>query len=89
MAAGIADHVWTCEEIAALAGLNLPPSSPYMPYIIAAATLAAGVVAVLVLAYLNRGDPEWQRAAPSIRIILYGQLALIALVLIARILFSN
>jgi hypothetical protein len=60
-----------------------------MPYIVGAAILAAGVVAVVVLAYLNRNDPAWQRDAPRIRTILYGQLALIALLLIARILFSN
>ena len=60
-----------------------------MGYLVAAAILTFTVVVIVVLGYVNRDDPNWQRDAPRIRIILYGQLALIAMVLIARVLFSN
>ena len=60
-----------------------------MGYILGATIIGVGIVAVLVIAYAKRDDPEWQRSAPSIRILLYGQLALMALLLIARVVFSN
>ena len=60
-----------------------------MGYIVAAAVLTAGIIAVLVIAHLKRNDPKWQRSAPSIRALLYGQLALIALLLVARVLIPN
>jgi hypothetical protein len=60
-----------------------------MSYLIAAAVLATVVIVLSVLAYLNRGDPAWQRDMPRLRLLLLGQVAIIALLLIFRVFDPN
>ena len=42
------------------------------------------ILVVIGLAYANRSDPRWRDEMPRIRLILFGQLALVALLLVMR-----
>jgi hypothetical protein len=53
-----------------------------MTYFIGAAILTFGVVLIMGLAFYNRDDPAWQRDMSRIGIIVFGQIALIAFLLV-------
>ena len=60
-----------------------------MGYLVAAGVIVVGILVVTGLAYANRADPRWRDEMPRIRLILFGQLAIVALLLVMRALDSN
>ena len=55
-----------------------------MGYLAAAGVIMVSILVVIGLAYANRSDPRWRDEMPRIRLILFGQLALVALLLVMR-----